>query len=93
MICSDCGIPYTEDSFYEGQKECKNCTLRNKYFQWAKDNGNARYELTDVFINDNGEFKKEKKMAWVLETNSVNWRKFCEETDSEWEEVRLILKF
>jgi hypothetical protein len=55
------------------------------YIQWLKDTGRMKYELTDIFINDNGEIKTEKKMAWVMKNTPGDWKKFCEETGKEYE--------
>ena len=65
--------------------------VQNEYFQWLKDTGKAKYELTDVFVNNNGETKKEKKMAWIVNNSPEYWREFCEVTGREYEgEVSLL---
>lgn len=57
---------------------------KEDFIQWQKDTGRMKYELTDVFINDNGEIKIEKKMAWVSKTSPANWKEFCEATGREY---------
>lgn len=59
--------------------------------QWLKDTGRLRYELTDVFINNDGEIKTEKKMAWVMKTSPEDLKEFCKVTDREYEgEINLL---
>ena len=63
----------------------------NEYIKWQKDNGKAKYQLTTVVINDNGEIKTEKIMAWVMNTSPDDWKEFCKDTGKEYEgEVKLL---
>jgi hypothetical protein len=69
------------------------CTEKDKeeFIQWLKDNGKMNYELTDVYVNNDGEIKLEKKMAWVAKTCSEDWRKFCKITGREYNgEINLL---
>jgi hypothetical protein len=52
--------------------------IKEEYFQWLKNTGRMKYELTDVFINNNGVINTEKKMAWVAHTTPDDWEEFCE---------------
>ena len=56
---------------------------QEKYIQWLKDTDRMKYELTDVFINDNGQIKTEKKMAWVARTTPNDWEEYCKVTESK----------
>jgi hypothetical protein len=56
---------------------------REDYFQWLKDTGKMKYELTDVFINKDGVLHNEKRMAWCGKTSPEDYREFCKETGRE----------
>lgn len=58
--------------------------IKDEYIQWLKDTGRSKYELTDVFINDNGNVKIEKRMAWVAKTSPEDWKEFCKATSREY---------
>lgn len=58
--------------------------IKEKYFQWLKDTGRMEYKLTDIFINDNGIIKTEKKMAWIAHTTPSDWEEFCNITDNKY---------
>lgn len=60
------------------------------YFQWAKETGRCKYQLTDVMVNRNGEFKLEKVMCWVLHTSPDDYKEFCKETGREFEETKVL---
>ena len=61
------------------------------YKQWLKDTGRLKYELTDVFVNNDGEITTEKRMAWTMKTSPEDWKEFCETTNREYEgEVNLL---
>jgi len=65
--------------------------IRKEYFQWLKDKGKTEQKLVDVFVNDNGEIKKEKQMACVMKNTSKDWKEFCEDTGREYEgEIKLL---
>lgn len=53
---------------------------KNDYLQWLKDTRKAKYGLTDVFVNINGEIKVEKRMAWTMNTSPEDWKEFCNTT-------------
>jgi len=59
--------------------------VRDEYIQWLKDNRIPKQELRDVYINDNGEFKTEKKMVWEFKTSQDDWEEFCKETGKDYE--------
>lgn len=67
--------------------------LNNKdvedYKQWMISKGKARNELTNVYVIDNDEVKIEKKMACVVDVTEKNWKEFCNDTEREFEFVRL----
>jgi hypothetical protein len=54
-----------------------------EYIQWLKDTDRMKYEMTDVFTNDNGQVKVEKKMAWVARTTPNDWEEFCKDTGNK----------
>ena len=60
------------------------------FLQWMIEKGKAKRELTDIFINDNGEIKIEKKMAWVVKNTAEDWEDFCNDTGREYEFVKLL---
>jgi hypothetical protein len=65
--------------------------IMNEYLQWLKDTGKAKYELTNIYVNNNGEFKTIKKMAWVVKNTPEDWKEFCKETNKEYEgEIKLL---
>lgn len=57
---------------------------KEEYIQWQKDTGRMKYELVNIFVNDNDEIKTEKKMAWVIKNTPEDWKEFCEETGKEY---------
>lgn len=57
---------------------------QSEYFQWLKDTGKGKYELTDIFINDNGEIKTEKRMACIIKTTPEDWKQFCKITGRDY---------
>jgi hypothetical protein len=67
---------------------------KNDYIQWLKDTGRMIYKLTDIFINDNGVIKTEKKMAWVAKVSIEDWKEFCKATNREYiGEVNLLAMY
>lgn len=64
--------------------------IQEEFLQWQKDNGKARYGLTDIYVNDNGKIKKEKKMAWTIKTSLEDWKDFCKATGKDYEEIKLL---
>ena len=64
--------------------------LFDEFTQWQKDTGRIKYEPTDIYVNENGKIKVEKKMAWVMDTSPKDWREFCKETGRDYEGVRLL---
>lgn len=66
-------------------------TIQEEFLQWQKDNGNAKYGFTDIYVNDNGKIKKQKTLAWTVNTTPEDWKQFCEETGREYEgEMKLF---
>ena len=63
----------------------------NDFTQWMIEQGKTKRELADVFINDNGEIKIEKKMAWVIESTAEDWEDFCNDTGREYEYTKLLV--
>jgi hypothetical protein len=57
---------------------------KDEYIQWLKDTGRMKYKLTDIFVNDNGVIKTEKKMAWVAKVSTEDWKEFCNATSREY---------
>ena len=48
----------------------------DEFLQWKKDNGKFEYKLTDIYVNDNGEIKTEKKIAMIIKF-FVSWDINC----------------
>lgn len=67
--------------------------IYDEFIQWSKDTGRMKYQMTDIVVNDNGNFKIEKKMAWVMKTSSEDWKEFCKFTNRDYEEVKLLTKY
>jgi hypothetical protein len=63
------------------------------YFQWLKDKGKMKYELTDIFINKDGVLYKEERMAWCGKTSPEDYKEFCLETGREYEGEYKLLVF
>ena len=61
------------------------------FMKWMIEKGKAKRELTDVFTNDNGEIKIEKKMAWVIEITAEDWKDFYNDTRREYEYTKLLV--
>lgn len=57
---------------------------KDDFRQWMVNKGKAKRELTDVFINNNGEISTEKKMCWVMNTSPEDWEDFCKDTGREY---------
>jgi hypothetical protein len=67
---------------------------KDEYIQWLKDTGRMKHELTDIFINDNGTIKTEKKMAWVAKSSIDDWKEFCKATNRNYiGEVNLLAMY
>jgi hypothetical protein len=64
--------------------------INNEFLQWLKDKGRMKSELTDVFVNDNGTIKSEKRMAQIYNVSPDDWKEFCEVTNREYEEYKII---
>jgi len=65
--------------------------IRKEYFQWLKDKGKTEQKLVDVFVNDNGEIKKEKQMTCVTKNLPEDWKEICENTGREYKgEIKLL---
>jgi len=52
----------------------------DEFLQWKKDNGKFEYKLTDIYVNDNGEIKTEKKIAMIIKRTPNDWKEFCRVT-------------
>lgn len=63
----------------------------NEFLQWQKDTGRMNCELTDVIVNDGGNIKIEKKMAWVCHITPNDWKEFCHATNREYEGIIQVL--
>ena len=66
---------------------------QEEFIQWMKDAGRAKYELTDIHLNEDGEIKTIKKMAWVIKTTPEDWKEFCEVTGRRYEGEMKLLAF
>lgn len=64
---------------------------REDYVQWAKDTGRTKEGLTDVYVNDNGEMKIEKRMAWTIQCSPDDWKEFCKATGREYIRTELVV--
>lgn len=71
-------------------KDMNKTNLEEKFRQWMIAKGKAKHELTDIFINDNGNITKEKKMAWVMNITADDYKEFCDENGVDYEEVKLL---
>ena len=52
-----------------------------EYRQWLQDTGRSTYGLTDIYVNDNGNIKIEKRMAWSCHVTPNDWKEFCNATN------------
>lgn len=57
----------------------------NEFIQWKKDTELVKHELIDIFVNDNGQIKTEKKMAQIVKTTPEDWKEFCKVTGREYD--------
>jgi hypothetical protein len=64
--------------------------MNNEFLQWLKDKGKMKNELTDVFVNDNGTIKAEKRMGEIYNISPDVYKEFCEATNREYEEYKVI---
>ena len=66
---------------------------REDYFEWLKNKGKFKYELTDIFVEKNGVYRIEQKMAWCGTTSPEDYKAFCLETGREYEGEYKLLAF
>jgi len=53
--------------------------LWSDYINWLEMNGKATTGMNDVYMNNNGKIKVEKKMTTRIETSADDWFNFCKE--------------
>jgi len=54
--------------------------VKDEFIQWLKDTGRLEYKSSDVFVNNDGEMKIEKRMAWSMDITPKKWKEFCDIT-------------
>lgn len=59
-------------------------SLEESFAQWMISKGKAKQELVDIFVNENGNFKIEKRMAEVIKTTPNDWEEFYKENGMEY---------
>ena len=64
--------------------------LHNEFAEWLKNKGKSSYGLQDIYINDNGKMKIEKRMATIIQIDFNDWFDFCKETGKSCESIKLI---
>ena len=64
---------------------------QNEFIQWLKDTRKPEYKLRDVFVNNNGEIKIEKKMALSINITPNDWKESCDVTGRDYRgEINLL---
>lgn len=64
--------------------------LEKNFRQWMIGKGKAKHELTDIFVNDNGNVHTEKKPAWIIDVTPNDYKEFCYENGIDYEEMMLL---
>lgn len=64
--------------------------VQKEFIQWLKDKGKPITGLTDVFVNENGNIKTEKRMATTIHISPDDYKDFCKETGKDYEAIKLI---
>lgn len=67
--------------------------LEKNFRQWMIGKGKAKQELTDVFINNNGNIHTEKRMAWIIDVTPNDYKEFCDESNIDYEEMILLAMY
>jgi hypothetical protein len=65
--------------------------LTEEYIQWLNDTGRMSYELTNIVVNYNENYRFEKKMAWVSHNTPNDYKAFCEATGREYDGTMQLL--
>jgi len=64
---------------------------QEEFIQWLKDTIIPECKLIDVFVNNNGEIKIEKKIALSFHTTPNDWKEFCDVTGRDYRgEINLL---
>lgn len=63
--------------------------LQEEYLKWLKDNGKAKYELTNIYYNENGVIKQKYEMAWNIKSSPEDFAEFCKVKNINYEEVKI----